>query len=89
MSNFSAMPWTIDQGFSDDSVVQKRPANAGDTGLIPGLVKPLEKEMATCSNILVLEIPWREEPGRLLSMRSQRVRHNLKQSTHICTHIHI
>ena len=33
--------------------------------------------MATHSNILALEIPWIEEPGRLLYMRSQRVRHDL------------
>ena len=26
---------------------------------------PLEKEMATHSSILALEIPWTEEPGRL------------------------
>ena len=25
---------------------------------------PLEKEMATYSNILACEIPWTEEPGR-------------------------
>ena len=36
----------------------------------------LEKEMATHSNILAWEIPWTEEPGRLQSMGSQRVRHN-------------
>ena len=29
---------------------------------------PLEKEMATHTNILVWEIPWTEEPGRLQSM---------------------
>ena len=28
----------------------------------------LEKEMATHSSILVLKIPWMEEPGRLQSM---------------------
>jgi len=28
----------------------------------------LEKEMATYSSILVWEIPWTEEPGRLQSM---------------------
>ena len=39
---------------------------------------PLEKEMATHSTILAWEIPWTEEPGRLYSMRLQRVRHNLK-----------
>ena len=36
----------------------------------------LEKEMATHSSILAWEIPWTEEPGRIQSMRSQRVRHN-------------
>ena len=38
--------------------------------------KPLEKEMATHSNILAWEIPWTEEPGRLWSTGSQRVRHD-------------
>ena len=36
----------------------------------------LEKEMATHSSILAWEIPWMEEPGRLQSMGSQRVRHD-------------
>ena len=36
----------------------------------------LEKEMATHSSILAWKIPWVEEPGRLQSMLSQRVRHN-------------
>ena len=36
----------------------------------------LEKEMATHSSILAWKIPWMEEPGRLQSMGSQRVRHN-------------
>ena len=35
---------------------------------------PLEKEMATHSCILAGEIPRTEEPGRLQSMGSQRVR---------------
>ena len=37
---------------------------------------PLEKEMATPSSTLAWKIPWMEEPGRLQSMGSQRVRHN-------------
>ena len=37
---------------------------------------PLEKEMATHSSILAWEIPWAEEPGRLQSMGSQRIRHD-------------
>ena len=39
---------------------------------------PLEKEMATHSNILVCEILWTEEPGVLQSMGSQRVGHDLE-----------
>ena len=36
----------------------------------------LEKETATHSSILAWKIPWMEEPGRLQSMWSQRVRHD-------------
>ena len=35
-----------------------------------------EKEIATHSSILAWEIPWTEEPGRLQSLESQRVRHD-------------
>ena len=41
-----------------------------------GQEDPLEKEMATHSNILAWRIPWTEEPGRLQSMGSQRVGHD-------------
>ena len=37
-----------------------------------GQEDPLEKEMATHSNILALEIPWTEEPDGLQSMGLQR-----------------
>ena len=33
---------------------------------------PLEKEVATLSSILAWRILWTEEPGRLLSMGSQK-----------------
>ena len=36
----------------------------------------LEKEMATHSSIIAWRIPWMEEPGRLQSMGSQRIRHD-------------
>ena len=36
----------------------------------------LEKGMVTYSSILAWRIPWTEEPGRLQSMGSQRVRHD-------------
>ena len=35
---------------------------------------PLEKGMATHSNILAWRSPWTEEPGGLQAMGSQRVR---------------
>jgi len=38
---------------------------------------PLEKEMAVHSSILAWKIHWREEPGGLQFMVSQRVRHDL------------
>ena len=37
----------------------------------------LEKEMATHSSIPAWKIPWTEEHGRLQSMGSQRVGHDL------------
>ena len=42
-----------------------------------GWEDPLEKEMATHSNILAWEIPWTEEPGGLQAIGSQRVGHSL------------
>ena len=41
-----------------------------------GQKDPLEKEMATHSSTLAWRIPWKEEPGRLQSMGSQRVGHD-------------
>ena len=53
-----------------------------------GQEDPLEKEMATHSSTLVWRIPWREEPGRLQSMGSQRVGHDWATSlTHSICHI--
>ena len=57
-------------------VVKNLSGNAGDIrdmGLTPGLEDPQEENMATHSSILAWRIPWTEEPGRLQSMRSQRV----------------
>ena len=41
-------------------MVKNPPANPGDTGLIPDLGRPLEKEMAPHSNILAWKSPWTE-----------------------------
>ena len=37
-----------------------------------GQENPLEQEMATHSSIFAWEIPWREDPGGLQSMGSQK-----------------
>ena len=43
--------------------------------------------MATHSSVLAWEIPWTEEPGRLQSTGSQRVRHNCAtEGAHTHTH---
>ena len=60
-------------------VVKNLPTKAGnkrDMGLIPVWENPLEEGMATHSSILAWRIPWTEEPGRLWSIGSQRVRQN-------------
>ena len=44
--------------------------------LSQGWEDPLEKEMATHSSTLAWKTPWMEEPGRLQSMRLQRVGHD-------------
>ena len=41
----------------------------------------LEKGMAVHSNILAWRIPWTEEPGKLQTMWSQRIRHNWDSNT--------
>ena len=41
-----------------------------------GWEDPLENGMATYSSILAWRISWTEEPGGLLSMGSERVRHD-------------
>ena len=49
-----------------------------------GWEDPLEKEMAIHSRAIAWKIPWTEEPGRLQSMGSQRVRHT--ERFHSFTH---
>ena len=78
-------PNTWWQGFPGDSVVKNLPAKQESWVRSLGLEDPLEKEMATRSSILAWEIPRTEEPGRLHSMGSQRVRHDLQtEHTRVC-----
>ena len=76
--NCCSLSW---EGFPGGSAVKNPPANAGDVGSIPGLGRPLEKETATHSSILVWRIQRTEEPGRLQSMGSQKSRAQVSNST--------
>ena len=58
-------------------IVRKLPAMQKSQVWSLSRENPLEKGMAPCSSILVWRIPWTEEPGRLQSMGSPRVRHDL------------
>ena len=60
-------------------MVKNSPANTGDitdAGLIPRLGSSPGGEPAIYSNILAWRIPWIEEPGRLQSIGSHKVRHD-------------
>ena len=51
--------------------------NLGSSARIYVLLNPnTEKALATHSSPLAWKIPWAEEPGRLQSMGSLRVRHD-------------
>ena len=64
-------------------MVKSQPASAGGAaGLIPGLGRSLEKEVAAHSSVLALRIPWAEEPRGLQSTGSQKVRHGCSDITH-------
>ena len=48
---------------------------------VKSLENPLEKGMATHSNILAWRIPWTNEPGELHSMGFQRVGQSCKDGS--------
>jgi len=52
-----------------------------------GWEDPLEEEMTDHPSILTWKIPWTEEPGRLQSIESQKVRQDLA-TVHTHTHKH-
>ena len=54
-------------GFLGDLGVKNPPAMQDTRAQFLGQEYPLEKEMATHSNILAWRIPWTEKPGRLQS----------------------
>ena len=82
----AATDWSlcIFTGFPSGSVVKNLPAMQKRQVWLLGWEDPLEEEMATHSSILAWEIPLTEEPGRLQSKGSQRVRHDWS-----CTLMHV
>ena len=63
-------------GFPGGSEGKAYACNGGHLGSIPWLGRSPEKEMATHSRTLAWKIPWRKKPGKLQTMRSQRVGHD-------------
>ena len=55
-------------GFPCGSEGKESSCHAGESGLMPGLGRSLEKGMTTHSSILAWRIPWTEEPGGLQPM---------------------
>ena len=70
-------------GFPDSSDSKESACNVGDLGLVPGWGRSPGEGMETHSSILAWRIPWREEPGGLQSMGSQRVGHDWANNTNI------
>ena len=62
--------------FPGGSVGEVSACNGGDPGSFPGLGRSSGEENATHFSILAWRIPWTEGPGGLLSMGSQRFRHD-------------
>ena len=72
-------------GFPGGSLVKNPSGNAGDTkdmGLISVLGRSPEEGYGNIS-IIAWRIPWTEEPGRLYSMGSYRVRHDWCDLSHM------
>ena len=71
----------INMGFPGGSAVKNLPAMPKTRVQSLGQEDLLEKEMATYSSVLVWEIPWTEEPGRLQFMVLQKSQTQLSNQT--------
>ena len=71
-------------GFSGGSVVKNMPANAEDVGSVSRVGRSLRERKGNPLHYFCQEIPWREEPGGIQYMGTQRGRHDqaTKHSTH-------
>ena len=66
----------LPRGFPGGLVGKESTCNAGDLGSVPGLGRSRRREWLPPPVFLPGEFPWTEEPDGLLSMQSQRVRHD-------------
>ena len=71
------LKWLSSSSSSSGSEGKEFACNAGDPSLILGSGRSPGEGMATHSSTLAWRTPWKEEPGGLLSMRSQTVGHDL------------
>ena len=67
-------------------MLKNPPANAGDTGSVPGWGRSLESEMATYCNIIAKKIPWTEELGSYSPLGLTVL--DTTEHTHTHTHTH-
>ena len=70
------LPTPVFLGFPGGSDGKESAHNAGDLVRSLGWEDPLEKGKANHSNVSACKFPRTEEPGRLQSIGSQRVRHD-------------
>ena len=78
------------KGASQMTLVKNLPANSGHmrvASLVPELGRSLEEGMVTHSSILVWRTPWREKPGRLQFVGSQRVGQDWSSLAHMHAYI--
>ena len=73
---------------SHDVTPQNQPEDASSIWIVLVLGHDQEKAMATHSSTLVWKIPRTEEPGRLQSMGSLRVKHDWATSFSLFTFMH-
>ena len=68
--------FTRSRGFPGGSDSKESACNAGDPGLIPESGRSPGEGIGYPPQYSAWRIPWTEEPGRLQSMESQRVKHS-------------
>ena len=73
--NFLLKDYHTQVGFPCGSGGKESVCNVGDPGLIPGSGRSPGEGNGNPLQCSCWEIPWTEKPGRLQSMRSQRVGH--------------